>query len=41
MCKHQFAKIHPDEPCAVCFYDALGSMTKQEVIEAWKNANNK
>jgi hypothetical protein len=41
MCKHNYAKLHPAENCVVCFYDTLGTLTKQEVMEKWKNATSK
>ena len=41
MCKHNYAKIHPEDDCIICFHAIFDVMTRDEVIKMYNEVNAK
>lgn len=41
MCKHNYAKIHPEDNCIICFHAIFDFMTRDEVIKMYNEVNAK
>lgn len=39
MCNHGYAKLHPKEPCVICFHEIFNNMSMTEIKTTFKEVH--